>query len=60
MIRNATLKDADIISEIYNHYIKNTVITFKEVGYKFEQWLDVGYWQLSLSRFESDKLRDCL
>ena len=36
------------------------VAHFKEVGYKFKQWLDVGYWQLSLSRFESDKLRDCL
>jgi phosphinothricin acetyltransferase len=25
------------------------VAHFKEVGYKFGQWLDVGYWQLHLS-----------
>lgn len=24
------------------------VAHFKEVGYKFEQWIDVGYWQLLL------------
>lgn len=24
------------------------VAHFKEVGYKFDQWLDVGYWQLEL------------
>ena len=24
------------------------VAHFKEVGYKFERWLDVGYWQLAL------------
>ena len=21
---------------------------FEEVGYKFDQWVDVGYWQLTL------------
>jgi L-amino acid N-acyltransferase YncA len=25
------------------------VAHFKEVGYKFERWLDVGYWQLNLN-----------
>jgi L-amino acid N-acyltransferase YncA len=25
------------------------VAHFKEVGYKFDRWLDVGYWQLALS-----------
>lgn len=24
------------------------VAHFKEVGYKFDQWLDVGYWQISI------------
>ncbi len=22
---------------------------FKEVGYKFEKWIDVGYWQLKVN-----------
>ncbi len=30
MIRNATLKDAGQICDIYNHYIENTIITFEE------------------------------
>lgn len=25
------------------------VAHFKQVGYKFEQWLDVGYWQIQLN-----------
>ena len=25
------------------------IAQFKEVGYKFEKWLDVGYWELILS-----------
>ncbi|MFC6521833.1 GNAT family N-acetyltransferase [Undibacterium arcticum] len=25
------------------------VAHFKEVGFKFDQWLDVGYWQIVLS-----------
>ena len=28
MIREATEHDASMISEIYNYYVKNTVITF--------------------------------
>jgi phosphinothricin acetyltransferase len=24
------------------------VAHFKEVGYKFDRWIDVGYWQLLL------------
>lgn len=31
MIRNATSDDARAIAEIYNHYIKNTIITFEEL-----------------------------
>ena len=30
MIRAATENDAEAIAEIYNHYIRNTVITFEE------------------------------
>ena len=30
MIRNATEMDAEAIAEIYNYYIKNTVVTFEE------------------------------
>ena len=30
MIREATDKDAEAITEIYNYYIHNTVITFEE------------------------------
>ncbi|HSB97695.1 MAG TPA: GNAT family N-acetyltransferase [Spongiibacteraceae bacterium] len=31
MIRPATTSDAEVISQIYNHYILNTVVTFEEV-----------------------------
>lgn len=30
MIREVKLSDAESITNIYNHYIKNTVITFEE------------------------------
>lgn len=30
MIRQATESDAEVIANIYNHYIQNTVITFEE------------------------------
>ncbi len=30
MIREATENDAGKVSEIYNHYIQNTIITFEE------------------------------
>jgi phosphinothricin acetyltransferase len=26
------------------------VAQFKEVGFKFDQWTDVGYWQLTLAQ----------
>ena len=31
MIRSATVNDAGIICDIYNHYVKNTIITFEEI-----------------------------
>lgn len=31
MIRNATLKDAKAITDIYNYYVKNSIATFDEV-----------------------------
>ncbi|MGL5081475.1 MAG: GNAT family N-acetyltransferase [Microcoleaceae cyanobacterium] len=30
MIRDVTLQDADAICQVYNYYIKNTVVTFEE------------------------------
>lgn len=30
MIRDATEMDAEAIAEIYNYYIRNTVVTFEE------------------------------
>ena len=81
MIRDVQLDDAHDICEIYNYYVKNTIITFdetavseekmkenitavvpnlpwlvfekiahfREVGYKFGKWIDVGYWELILA-----------
>ncbi len=30
---------------LHEKFGMNKVAHFKQVGYKFEQWLDVGYWQ---------------
>ena len=30
MIRSATVNDAKVICDIYNHYVQNTIITFEE------------------------------
>lgn len=37
MIRTVSLSDAERISEIYNYYIKNTVITFEELSVSKEE-----------------------
>jgi len=37
MIRNASLSDAKAISEIYNYYIQNTVVTFEEAPVSVEE-----------------------
>ncbi len=37
MIRNATLKDANQIAAIYNHYILNSIITFEETEIDVEE-----------------------
>lgn len=50
MVRAAQVSDPEVIARIYNHYIATTVVTFEEVGYKFDRWIDVGYWQGRLSR----------
>ena len=34
---------------IHEKFGMEKVAHFREVGYKFEQWLDVGYWQVKLS-----------
>ena len=31
--------------KLHEKFGMNKVAHFKQVGYKFEQWLDVGYWQ---------------
>jgi len=28
--------------------LSQKVAHFNEIGYKFERWIDVGYWQLTL------------
>ncbi len=33
---------------IHEKFKMNKVAHFEEVGFKFEQWLDVGYWQGTL------------
>jgi L-amino acid N-acyltransferase YncA len=30
-VRAATIADADAVARIYNHYVKNTIVTFEEV-----------------------------
>ena len=30
------------------------VANFNRVGYKFDTWLDVGYWQGTIHRVEQD------
>ena len=33
------------------------VANLKEVGWKFENWIDVGYWQLSLATAQNNRLQ---
>lgn len=40
MIREVKLSDAQSICEIYNHYIKNTVVTFEEEVVTTEQMIE--------------------
>lgn len=39
MIREIQKRDVPVIADIYNYYIKKTIITFNK-------WIDVGYWEL--------------
>ena len=56
MIRSASIEDAPRIAEIYNHYIKNTVITFEEnsvsseeIVVRLENVWDLGFpWLVAL------------
>jgi phosphinothricin acetyltransferase len=34
---------------LHEKYGFEKVAHFKEVGFKFEKWVDVGYWQLKLN-----------
>jgi phosphinothricin acetyltransferase len=37
MIRNAEIKDAAAICDIYNHYVLNTIVTFEEMPVSVEE-----------------------
>jgi L-amino acid N-acyltransferase YncA len=37
MIRDATIEDAPVICDIYNHYVANTIITFEETPVSVEE-----------------------
>lgn len=43
-ISGITLPNADSIN-LHEKFGMKQVAHFKEVGFKFNQWLDVGYWQ---------------
>lgn len=36
--------------QLHEHFGFRKVAHFTEVGYKFEQWLDVGFWELDLPK----------
>ena len=40
MIRSVELHDAPFICDIYNHYVKNTIITFEEVPVTVQEMTD--------------------
>jgi phosphinothricin acetyltransferase len=40
MIRDVKLSDAQAICDIYNYYVKNTVITFEEENVSVEEMID--------------------
>lgn len=40
MIRKVELRDAEGIAEIYNHYIRNTIVTFEETTLSTEEMKD--------------------
>jgi len=48
VIGGITLPNAASVA-VHEKFGMNKVAHFSEVGYKFEQWLDVGYWQGTLS-----------
>jgi len=50
-VRAMTAADLTAVNEIYNYYSRlgfEEVGRLREVGYKFERWLDVIYMQLPL------------
>ena len=40
MIRDVTIDDANAICQIYNHYIKDTAVTFEEAPVSVEEMQD--------------------
>jgi L-amino acid N-acyltransferase YncA len=50
-IRDAVADDAPAIAAsvaLHNKLGFEQVAQFSDVGFKFDQWRDVGYWQLKL------------
>ncbi|NQY50185.1 MAG: N-acetyltransferase family protein [Colwellia sp.] len=47
VIGGITLPNAASVA-VHEKFSMEKVAHFKEVGFKFEQWLDVGYWQGTL------------
>jgi phosphinothricin acetyltransferase len=47
VIGGITLPNAASIA-LHERFAMKQVAHFKEVGFKFKQWLDVGYWQVEL------------
>ncbi|PID45615.1 MAG: hypothetical protein CSB47_08185 [Proteobacteria bacterium] len=49
VIGGITLPNAASIA-LHEKFGMEKVAHFKEVGYKFGKWLDVGYWQVKLDK----------
>ncbi|GAA6206596.1 N-acetyltransferase family protein [Thalassotalea sp. SU-HH00458] len=47
LIGGITLPNESSVA-LHEKFGMEKVAHFKDVGYKFDQWLDVGYWQLKL------------
>ncbi len=48
MIRKATIDDAKASQKLHEKFGFKKVAHFKEIGFKFNKHIDVGYWELIL------------